>query len=273
MSGGLEAGLSVVGLEAAYLTIFVLPLVAIGLVGAAVADMAGWDQPLRPVAAAIQVVVIIFAWVLVAIPVGYGILHTVSARYAHLTRCAHGVRAGETKWRCARCREDFTAKLAEAERNLVTAIEAEETEFHRQQQALEQRFQEEKKALQTLAGLRRLSPAAFEQLVAKLYAARGWNVEVTPASGDQGVDVIGRKGSEVVAIQCKLYAANTKVGAPEVQNLYGAAAQLGAERKVIVTTGDLTEPALRAAKSLGVEVVNGGELLGLMSKLRWREKR
>jgi len=43
----------------------------------------------------------------------------------------------------------------------------------------------------------------FEKTLAELFKALGYEVNKTPASGDQGIDLILKKGKETIVVQCK----------------------------------------------------------------------
>lgn len=60
----------------------------------------------------------------------------------------------------------------------------------------------------------------FEEYIAKMLRKLGYsNVEVTPESGDYGVDVLAQKNDITYAIQCKYYLSG-KVGIDAVQQVF-----------------------------------------------------
>ena len=60
----------------------------------------------------------------------------------------------------------------------------------------------------------------FEEYIAKMLRKLGYsNVEVTPGSGDYGVDVLAKKNDVTYAIQCKHYLSG-KVGIEAVQQVF-----------------------------------------------------
>lgn len=69
-----------------------------------------------------------------------------------------------------------------------------------------------------LATLSALSPLEFEAHVAGTYRSLGYRTDMTPGSGDQGVDVIAANDTERVAIQCKRWSGN--VGNDAVQAVH-----------------------------------------------------
>lgn len=85
-----------------------------------------------------------------------------------------------------------------------------------------------------------LSPRRFEELVAELYSRAGFEVELTPASGDQGVDVYAVRrdgfGSTLVVVQAKRYKPELKIEAKVVRELLGTVDLTSASAGVLITT-------------------------------------
>ena len=79
----------------------------------------------------------------------------------------------------------------------------------------------------------KLDPYRFEMFTAGLLQAMGYRAEVTPASGDGGVDVIASRDPlaiepPIIKVQCKR--TTSTIGAPIVQALIGTLAPGGTER-------------------------------------------
>lgn len=93
-----------------------------------------------------------------------------------------------------------------------------------------------------------LSPRAFEELVAELYARSGYEVELTPASKDGGVDIYARQrapfGSYLTVIDCKRNRADRPVGVKLIRALYGTVMATDASVGVIATTSSFTKGAI-----------------------------
>ncbi len=104
---------------------------------------------------------------------------------------------------------------------------------------------------------RRFEPYEFEELIAKLFAAKGYQVEVTPKSGDYGVDVIARAGHDVLAIQVKHWEA--AVGGPDVHKTLGSMITYSANRAMVITTSDFTNQAYEIQKRGAPVVLWNGE--------------
>lgn len=100
-----------------------------------------------------------------------------------------------------------------------------------------------------------MNPQSFEKYVAGIYEKEGYDVTVTPYSGDYGVDVIAEKGGERIAVQVKQYGCSTrKVNRQMVMELHGAAAYAGCNKAVIATNGDVLPDAVEVARKIGVEI-------------------
>lgn len=104
---------------------------------------------------------------------------------------------------------------------------------------------------------RRFEPYEFEHLIAKLFAAKGYQVEVTQKSGDFGVDVLARAGHDIVAIQVKHWEAS--VGGPDVHKTLGSMLTFGATRAMVITTSDFTNQAYEIRKRGAPVVLWNGE--------------
>jgi hypothetical protein len=92
-----------------------------------------------------------------------------------------------------------------------------------------------------------LSPRRFEELVAELYARAGFEVELTPASGDGGVDVYAIRrddlGSTLTVVQAKRYKPELKVGVGQVRELFGTVNLQDASAGVLITTSSFESGA------------------------------
>lgn len=99
---------------------------------------------------------------------------------------------------------------------------------------------------------------AFERQIGAILAGLGYSVTFTPASGDQGVDLIAERGGVRLAIQCKDYRA--PAGNDAVQQAYAGAAFYNAARAVVVAPNGFTTAAKQLAASLGVECLHPSEV-------------
>lgn len=100
-----------------------------------------------------------------------------------------------------------------------------------------------------------MTPREYEKYVASIFKERGYEVELTPSSGDYGIDVIAHNDHEKVAIQVKMYGGSSrKVNRACVMELYGAMAYGECTRALIVTNGEVMLDALEVANKLGINI-------------------
>jgi hypothetical protein len=110
-----------------------------------------------------------------------------------------------------------------------------------------------------------LSPEGFERHVGETYRYLGYHTTLTPRVGDQGVDVLARSATEIIAIQCKRYSERASNSA--VQAVHAGRAHYRCSRAVVICLGGFTPSALALARSTGVELVNGIQYAELVRRL------
>lgn len=115
----------------------------------------------------------------------------------------------------------------------------------------------------TLSGLKRIKPENFEFAVGSLFLARGYEVFITPRSGDRGIDLVTTQQNKKTAIQCKRYNKNIIPG-HMVREFYGSF--VGNFDNGIFVTSSTFSPAARdwAKQRKGLRLINGEELAKLM---------
>lgn len=110
-----------------------------------------------------------------------------------------------------------------------------------------------------------LDPVQFEHYCANELRNNGWNVRVTPASGDQGIDVIATIGNIKAVFQCKKY--SQPVGNGAVQEIIAGKQFENADIAAVVTNAAFTSSAKQLASTAGVFLLHYSELDGLAEKL------
>jgi restriction system protein len=114
-----------------------------------------------------------------------------------------------------------------------------------------------------------LSPRELEQIVAALYARRGYTTTLTPPQRDGGRDVVAVRSdpgeAARVLVECKMY--TRPVGVEIVRSLLGVVSDEHANKGVVVTVSRFTRAAraLEQANSR-VELIDGDSLLRLLSQ-------
>lgn len=112
---------------------------------------------------------------------------------------------------------------------------------------------------------RRLTGEEFEDYVALLLRDVGFrHVQLTRASGDQGVDVLAERGGKRYAIQCKNYAG--AVGNAAVQEAFAGAQFYDCDVAAVICPGEFTKAARELAASTGVCLWDGRYLTRLMRR-------
>lgn len=118
------------------------------------------------------------------------------------------------------------------------------------------------------ASLASMSWREFELLVGEAYRQGGYQVTETGGGGsDGGIDLVLRRGSEKVLVQCKHWRA-VKVGVPIVRELVGVMTAEGATGGIVVTGGDFTPEARAFAAGCKVELIDGPALGILLQQAR-----
>lgn len=107
-----------------------------------------------------------------------------------------------------------------------------------------------------------MTPTEFETAVGGVLARHGYRLERTGGPGDLVADLAGTDPDGLpTVVQCKRYAPGHPVGSRDVQLLIAMGVRHhGAERLVLVTTSDFTDPALDLAEEHGVTLISGGDL-------------
>ena len=123
----------------------------------------------------------------------------------------------------------------------------------------------------------KIPPRALEEIIAGAYSKDGYEVTLTPRSGDFGRDVIAvKRGICTVRVidQVKAYKAGHLVTANDVRALMGVLLSPGetASKACLTTTSDfaprvLQDPMIAAVIPKQLELVNGIKLLKCLGKL------
>lgn len=111
-----------------------------------------------------------------------------------------------------------------------------------------------------------MDPFDYEAYCAELLRKKGWNAEVTTASGDQGADVIAVKRGITLIIQCKLY--SKPVGNKAVQEVNAAKIFYHAHYAAVVSNAAYTTSARQLAGSTKVALLHHETLQKFAQTLR-----
>lgn len=123
-----------------------------------------------------------------------------------------------------------------------------------------------------LEDLLNLSWAHFELLVGEVFRLQNTRskVEITPKSGDYGVDIVITSGwlSKKEIVQCKRYQPRIKVSTPDMLMFLGAMTKFKAGRGYFVTTSSFSRFAVNTAKGMNVEMIDGPGLLKMIAQVK-----
>lgn len=109
-----------------------------------------------------------------------------------------------------------------------------------------------------------LSGLEFEKFIASLLLKNKYqNVEITPPSGDHGIDILAEKDNITFSLQCKCYSGN--VGNSAVQQAHTGKSIYHTDISIVVTNRFFTQQAIEEASALGVKLWDRNKILELIS--------
>lgn len=110
----------------------------------------------------------------------------------------------------------------------------------------------------------KMSGRKFEDYLKVLLSSRGYNVTLTPASGDYGADLILSSKDKRIIVQAKRF--KKKVGIKAVQEIASAKSYYNADECWVITNNFFTPNAIKLATSNRVKLIDRNELISWMSK-------
>ncbi len=110
----------------------------------------------------------------------------------------------------------------------------------------------------TINDVDKLNGYEFENLLKVLLEKKGYNVENTPLSGDQGADLVISRFGEKIVVQAKCY--NGSVGNKAVQEVVASIAYYGANKGMVITNSDFTSSAYDLAKINNIKLIDREQL-------------
>lgn len=106
----------------------------------------------------------------------------------------------------------------------------------------------------------------FERILSVLFNKLGYSSVVeTPASGDQGADLVLTKSGDRFVIQAKRW--SNKVTNSAIQEVVAAKAHYKCNKAMVVTNNDFTNSAIELAHANGVELWNRNKLAEQLGKV------
>jgi len=114
--------------------------------------------------------------------------------------------------------------------------------------------------------LKKLSGIEFEDYLAELFKSHGYQVQMTPLTGDYGADLILHKDQHLTAVQAKCYTGS--VGVTAVQEALSGMAYYSCHSAWVVTTGNYTVNAVELARQSKVRLLGSNELGKLILQMQ-----
>lgn len=108
----------------------------------------------------------------------------------------------------------------------------------------------------------KMSGRKFEEYLQALLKAKGYHVQLTPASGDYGADLILSEKGKKIIVQAKRYKKN--VGVKAVQEIASAKSHYKADECWVITNSFFTEQAKKLASSNQVRLIDRKQLMNWM---------
>jgi restriction system protein len=104
----------------------------------------------------------------------------------------------------------------------------------------------------------RMDPIDYERYCAIQLQAAGWTTRPTPATGDQGADIIAERLNVVLVAQCKLY--SNPIGNKAVQEVIAARTFYSANLAIVISNAPYTLAARQLALASSVQLLHHEEL-------------
>ena len=99
-----------------------------------------------------------------------------------------------------------------------------------------------------------MKPREYEEYIRELFNKQGYTTELTPQSGDYGIDIFATKGREKIAIQVKMYGNSRKVNRSMIMELHGTKDYFGCNKAILVTNGEIMPDAIEVANRLQIDL-------------------
>ena len=155
-------------------------------------------------------------------------------------------------------RRNEAEKAAEVQRALQQAKEAEIIRRRREEA-------EEAQQRRNYDHWMSLSGIEFERQLGILYRQRGYRVESTTTSGDEGIDLILRKNGKTTVVQCKSH--QKPVGPAIARELFGSMVAFRADDAILACTGGFTRGVKEFVRGKPITLISASELARMGSSV------
>ena len=106
-----------------------------------------------------------------------------------------------------------------------------------------------------------MSGVDYEKLCGNMLKNKQWDIQYTQGSGDQGVDIIAKKASVIIAIQCKRH--KKPVGNKAVQEVSAGKIFYRTTHAIVIASNGFTPSAIELANKTNVLLLNHNTLLNI----------
>ena len=108
-----------------------------------------------------------------------------------------------------------------------------------------------------------LNGVEFEQFISNFMEYLGFNVNLTATTGDNGIDIIAKRGKTLIGIQTKLYY-NHNVGNKAIQEVFSGKSYYKLTHALAITNVQFSGPAKQLANQLGVALIDRKMLTAML---------
>ena len=130
---------------------------------------------------------------------------------------------------------------------------------------VEKMRQQAKRADLKLAQLASLTPEGFEEFVAEVFEALGYEVERVGGSGDEGADLKVSRRGQIGVVQCKYFTRGV-IGSPDLQKFLGTIHHTRSHKGFFVTTRTFSLAAEKFVAEHPIELIDGPRLIELVQE-------
>ncbi|OIJ13882.1 hypothetical protein BKP35_08520 [Anaerobacillus arseniciselenatis] len=92
-----------------------------------------------------------------------------------------------------------------------------------------------------------MSGTEFEEFIYDLFKKMGYSVNLTPSSGDQGIDIVAVKNGLRIGIQTKCY--SNSVSNKAIQEVVAGVKHYQLSKAIVITNNFFTKSAIALAQS------------------------
>jgi restriction system protein len=120
--------------------------------------------------------------------------------------------------------------------------------------------------IKELSKIKQKTPRDFEYFVADVFKELGFDAQVTKATGDGGKDIVLIKEKTKAIVECKRYN-DKKISVNLIRQFHSVIIDTHSDHGYFVTTSDFTKEAKNYVKDKPIKLINGEDLIYLISSV------